>query len=94
MIYDRSDDPQKHKEAIKLYEFASNYDSESAIYNLALKYEKGKGVKKNLSKSIELLSKASKLGHAPSQYNLGWMYKNGYGIKQNYQEAVRLYSWG
>ena len=37
---------EKLKEAINLYEIASK-DQEVAIYNLALKYEKGKGVKES-----------------------------------------------
>ncbi len=44
------------------------------MFHLAIIYSKGKHIKKNLSKSKELLEKASKLNHDKSSYYLGKLY--------------------
>ena len=43
---------QNYPEAIRLYSLAADQGDAFAEYNLALLYEKGEGVKKNIKKAI------------------------------------------
>jgi len=62
-----------------------------AQYNLAVYYDNGDGVEKNLKQAAEWYRKAAEQGFAQAQNNLGVCYHNGEGIEQNMDEAVKWY---
>ena len=45
--------------------------------------KKGKGIKINLAKAVELYTKAAQQGVPEAQYNLVAYYENGYGVEKN-----------
>ena len=49
----------KLSEAVKFYTLSANQGDTFAEYNLALMYEKGEGVKKDIEKAIELYTSSS-----------------------------------
>ena len=59
-----------------------------AQYNVALCYEKGEEIEKNLALAIQWYTKAAEQGHAPAQYNLGDCYYYGEGVEQDYTQAA------
>lgn len=54
---------------------------------LGMMYELGKGVTKDLAKSITYYRRAAEKGDMYAQYNLGVSYDSGTGVPQNYREA-------
>lgn len=62
----------------------------SAQYELAMAYDAGHGVQKDLSKAAHWCLKAAEQGHAAAQNCIGSMYQFGDGVVQD--EAVAL-SW-
>jgi len=63
----------------------------AAQYNLALKYDFGKGVPENDAEAVKWYRKAADQGYVKAQYNLGSMYANGEGVPENDAEAVKWY---
>ena len=63
----------------------------NAMYNIAVIYDNGLGIKKDKNAAIEWYKKASDFNHKIAQYNLGWMYYHGEIVEQNYFNAVRYY---
>lgn len=75
------------EEAIYHFKISSNAKNPSGSYNLALLYEHGFGVKKDLQMAKRLYQFASDLGHAKALYNLGVFYAQGIGTKKNFYQA-------
>ena len=63
----------------------------NAMYNIAVIYDNGLGIKKDKKAAILWYKKASELNHKIAQYNLGWMYYHGEIVEQNYFNAMRYY---
>ncbi len=59
-----------------------------AQYDLAGKYESGRGVKKDFTKALELYHSAATAGYAPAQSTLGYLYLYGEGIAQDLKQAL------
>ena len=74
---------QKNDELLKL---AKNGDIE-ANYQLAQRYEYGRGVKKDLNTAIQLYYIAAKKGHCDSQFKLGYLL----GEAKAYTESAEWY---
>lgn len=53
--------------------------SAEAMRDLAIAYEHGEGVARDLQQARQLYCQSARLGDALAQYNLGWMYANGRG---------------
>lgn len=60
------------------------------IWILALAYEHGRGVNKDVNKAIELYHKGAELGHAPSQHSLACYYFRGDVLEANHEKAFEL----
>lgn len=77
------------------YEFfskaAKNGNAEGQ-YNLALAYQKGRGVKENKEEAFKWYQKAASQGFAQAQHNLGSMYRDGVTVKKDLVKAFNLYS--
>ena len=53
----------------------------------ALRYEKGKGVEKDMKKAFEWFLKSAENGNAKAMNNVGCCFSNGEGVKQDMTKA-------
>lgn len=86
---------QKYKDyqnANKLYEKACFKGIDVACFNLALSYEKARGVQRDYKKAKELYEIACDAKIYEACSNLGNLYYQGKGVLQNYKKAKNLYS--
>ncbi|MCR5175246.1 MAG: dynamin family protein [Anaerovibrio sp.] len=83
--------PIDKQRAIELYQIGVQHNNPVAQYNMALFYDKGEIVDKDITRSIELLSEAAKGDYAPAQYYLGLAYSNGYGVDKDEKQAFSLF---
>ena len=60
-------------------------------HKLADCYEKGRGVKKNIKKYIELLTMVANDGSCSATIELAENYEKGYGVEKSLSKAYRLY---
>ena len=60
--------------------------------SIALCYEKGIGVKKNVTKAFEMYKEEAAKGDLESIYNVGVCYERGTGVKSNIESAMIFYS--
>ncbi|MBP5786641.1 MAG: sel1 repeat family protein, partial [Kiritimatiellae bacterium] len=58
---------------------------------LALAFERGEGVPRNLQQALYWYQQAAEQGYADALNNLALMYENGIGIDKNKQKALQLY---
>ena len=58
---------------------------------LGMMYELGKGVPKDLAKSVAYYRQGAEQGDQYAQYNLAVSYDAGTGVPQNYREAVKWF---
>lgn len=79
------------------YAIAFEYAQKSAAQNngdglwvLALAYEHGRGVERDVDKAIECYRKGAELGHAPSQHSLACYYIRGDVIEKDHEKAFAL----
>ena len=77
---------------LKDYKKNSHSKDSKNYYNLGFKYEKGKGIKQDLTKAKEFYSKACDSGDSWGCYSLGSIYYRGKGIKQDFTKAKEFYS--
>jgi tetratricopeptide (TPR) repeat protein len=83
----------KFEEAVNHFKLSSGHKHAGSIFNLALCYEDGLGVKKNMKTARKLYEIASELGHAKATYNLGVYYANGYGgVDKNFKQAKKCFT--
>jgi hypothetical protein len=61
-------------------------------FALALRYENGTGVKRNLPQAFNWYLRAAKQGNAKAQFNLASLYENGEGITRNIPQAMHWYN--
>lgn len=85
--YQAGDFKAAYNETIPLA-LQGNTDAENL---LGMMYELGKGVPKNLSKSVAYYRKAAEQGNRYAQYNLAVSFDSGTGVPQNYREAIRWF---
>ena len=63
-----------------------------AQFYLAWCYKYGEGVKKDLEKAVEWLTKAAEKGYAPAQNGLGFCYEFGDGVEKDLNKAIEWYT--
>lgn len=61
-----------------------------AMYDVGKLYERGRGVKKDISKAAEFFQKAASARNPSAQARLGILYFEGRGVKQSYKKALSL----
>ena len=71
------------KKAVGLYKKAANGGDIESMTNLAICYEKGEGVEKDLKKAVGLYQKAADGGCAIAYFNLGVCLIRGIGVKED-----------
>ena len=69
---------------------SADQNNGDGIWALALAYEHGRGVEKDVAKAVELYRRGAELGHAPSQHSLGCYYMRGDFLEQDQEEGYRL----
>lgn len=62
-----------------------------AQFELALMYERGNGVTKDVAEAAKWYRAAAEQGFAKAQTNLGICYRNGEGVTRDYAEALKWY---
>ena len=77
--------------ASQAFQKAGNLDHPYAWFNLAVMYEKGRGVLRNLSTAFRWYKKAAEAGIPEAQFNVGQMYYLGEGTDEDKDEAFRWY---
>ncbi|WP_255442013.1 MULTISPECIES: tetratricopeptide repeat protein [Corallococcus] len=82
---------EKWKEAVVLCRALARNGDMAALCTVADAYERGRGVRKNLGKAIQLYKKAAAGGDAEAQSILGWMCINGVGGARDVLGAIRWY---
>lgn len=78
---------EKFADAVSHFKLSAGHKHPGGIFNLALCYEQGFGVKKNLKTAKQLYEIASDLGHAKAMYNLGVYHAHAH----EYQKAKKLF---
>jgi hypothetical protein len=78
-------------EAFDHFKLSTNHNHPGGIFNLAICYEQGMGVKKNLKTARRLYEIASRLGHAKASYNLGVFSAQGLGGATKDTQQAKLY---
>ncbi len=77
----------------KAFEYAqqsADQDNGDGIWALALCYEHGRGVAKNIDIAIELYERGAELGHAPSQHSYACYLFRGDYLEKNNKKAFDL----
>ena len=64
---------------------------DSPNFQLALEYENGEGVERDLGRALQLYCQAANDGDTRAYLNLGWMYANGRGMPRN--DAIAVGWW-
>ena len=77
--------------ATTLYELSASQGNMPAVFNLAVSFERGEGVPRDVSRSARIYAVASVKGHAGSLCNLGVLFRRGIGVPQDLERAVALY---
>jgi len=81
-----------YKDAVDHFKLSSHHNHPGGLFNLALCYEQGIGVNKNMNTAKRLYEIASSLGHAKAFYNLGVIYAQGLGgVHKNFDQAKKLF---
>jgi TPR repeat protein len=75
------------KEGIHLLEESANAGYQPAVARLGYEYERGRHVKKDITKAKEYFLEASKSNNTQALSGLGSMYLNGDGVPQNREIA-------
>ena len=80
------------QDAFRLFKEILDVDADhmQAVFNLALMYQNGEGVKQDEAKAFELYERAHRAGHEGSTCNLGMMYMKGVGVRQNKEKGFEL----
>ena len=74
-----------------LYTKACESGSQEACVNLGMAYEKGRGVRQDLSAAAKLYDQACTKGMALGCNNLGHLYQEGLGLEKDPQKAAALF---
>ena len=86
------------EDAADHFKLSTNHNHPGGIFNLAICYEQGVGVKKSMTTARKLYEIASRFGHAKALYNLGVFSSQGLGgankdsqqAKQYFEQAANL----
>lgn len=61
------------------------------MFHLAVCYDQGRGVARNLRHAALWYRRAARKGHVESAFNLGMMYRDGSGLRQDSRRAERYF---
>jgi Trypsin-like peptidase domain/Sel1 repeat len=78
-------------EAVKWFQKSANQGNVLAQSFLAVCYENGKGVSKDMVEAVKWYRKVAEQGGVYAQYRVGYAYQVGNGVVQDYTEAAKWY---
>lgn len=82
-----------HKDAVVHFKLSTHHNHPGGVFNLALCFERGLGIKRNLKAAKKLYEIASELGSSKAFYNLGVYYAQGLGgAEKNAQKAKEMFA--
>lgn len=61
-----------------------------SMYEVGLKYERGRGTQRDMQKAAEWYEKAAEANHTPAMARLGILYVEGNGVKRDLNKAIEL----
>lgn len=98
LAQDGIDLKEDQKQAVKYFLQAADQKNPEALYNLAVHYEHGRGVKRNMELALSYYRQSADLGCPNAQNNLGTLYarglvaaKDGIDLEPNQELAVKYY---
>ncbi|KHM51894.1 hypothetical protein NZ47_08010 [Anaerovibrio lipolyticus] len=89
-----ADENGNHEKANEYYFMASKKGYPMGQYNLAVNYENGQGVEKDLATAFELYKAAAEKGMIDAIYKIGICYYTGYIVGKNHNEAIKWFKRG
>ena len=69
-----------------------DHNDADSLYELAVKYELGNGVKKDIGKAISLYEQSAVKNHAESQFSLGGLSAEGVSLEKEDRKSTCLNS--
>ena len=82
--------PEKQKSSLEMLIEAAESGDPNAMYEYALRLQKGEGVEKDEKKAFELFKKAAGKDHGAAMVSCGLCLKDGEGCDKNFKESA---SW-
>lgn len=76
---------------IQLKHPAGSDEETKAYFELGVKCQTGRGLRKSFDKAVKCFELSSDKGNTDAQCWLGYMYENGYGVDRSYQKALKYY---
>lgn len=80
-----------YAESVKWAKLAAAQNNADAMWVLALSYEHGRGVKRNIDTALAYYKRGAELGNAACQHSLGCYYMRGDHLKKDSRKAVELF---
>jgi TPR repeat protein len=81
-----------YNDAFTHFKLSTSHNHPGGVFNLALCYEQGVGVKRNMKTARKLYEVASGLGHAKASYNLGVFHAQGLGgAHKSFNQAKKYF---
>ena len=77
--------------AVRYLRQAASQGHTQAQYQLSICYDRGIGVRKNMTEAAKWCQMAAFGGHAKAQSEIGYCYESGQGVVRNIKEAVSWY---
>ena len=88
------DNNGNHEKANEYYMMASKKGYPMGQHNLAVNYENGHGVEKDLDTAFKLYKSAAEKGVIDAIYKIGICYYTGYIVGKNHNEAIKWFKKG
>ena len=85
------DKMQNYAQALIWYRLAADQGNARAEYNLALAYQNGEAVPKDMAQAMAWYRKSADQGDPAAELNLAVVYDQGMGIPQDYAQAAYWY---
>src|SRR5262245_28602531 len=86
-----SNSPANNDTEVGKYRKGADAGDATAMFNLGLIYQDGRGVAKDEAEAVRWYRKGADAGDPAAAINLGIMYQKGWGVAKNEAEAVRWF---
>lgn len=83
---------QDYSQAVGILKKASKSDNADALFNYAVMFEKGWGVKADMKQAVKWFTKAAEKNHIGAQNKLALAYRDGTGVDKNQEKSLRWFT--